>query len=73
MARKNTGLTKDEFVSEAQRLVTDLAFLCRRPVKIKLVGGDHIAFTYNTEDTKHVIEVVDQTASRMYAPKSVPP
>lgn len=58
MARKNTGLTKDEFVSEAQRLVTDLAFYAGRPVKIKLVGGDHIAFTYNTEDTKHVIEVV---------------
>lgn len=58
MARKDTSLTKEEFVSEAERLVTDLAFYAGRPVRLRLMDGDHIAFTYNTEDTKNVIDVV---------------
>lgn len=55
---KTTGLTEAEFVSEAEKLVADLVFFAARPVRIKLASGQHIAYTYNTEDTKHVIEVV---------------
>lgn len=55
---KEYGLTKDEFMSEAQKLTSDLGFYARRPVRIRLAAGDHIAFTYNTQDTQHVIDVV---------------
>ncbi|MBS1993336.1 MAG: hypothetical protein JSS83_22625 [Cyanobacteria bacterium SZAS LIN-3] len=58
MAKKDQGLTKDEFVAEAQSLVADLAFYGRRAIRLKLVGGDHIAYTYNTQDEKHPIDIV---------------
>lgn len=57
-AKKVHGLSHDQFVLEAKRLVADLAFFAKRPVTLKLVGGDHIAYTYNTEDKQHPIPVV---------------
>ncbi len=58
MSKKVQGLSHDQFVLEAKRLVADLAFFAKRPVTLKLVGGDHIAYTYNTEDKQHPIPVV---------------
>jgi len=58
MAKKVSGLTQEEFVAEAQSLVADLAFYGRRAIRLKLVGGDHIAYTYNTADQKHPIDIV---------------
>jgi len=58
MTKKVKGLSHDHFVLEAKRLVADLAFFAKRPVTLKLVGGDHIAYTYNTEDQQHAIPVV---------------
>lgn len=58
MTKKVKGLSHDQFVLEAKRLVADLAFFAKRPVTLKLVGGDHIAYTYNTEDQQHPIPVV---------------
>jgi hypothetical protein len=58
MSKSATGLTKEEFVAEAQALVADLAFFGRRAIRLKLVGGKHIAYTYNTADEKHPIDIV---------------
>jgi hypothetical protein len=58
MSQKDSGLTNEEFVAEAQALVADLAFFGRRAIRLKLVGGKHIAYTYNTQDEKHPIDIV---------------
>lgn len=51
-------LSPEEFETEMKRLVRDLAFYARGPVRIHLVGGDHIAYTFNTEDKLHSINIV---------------
>ena len=53
-------LSPEEIQEETTRLARDLAFQARAPVTIQLVGGDHIAFTYNTDDSKkqHHIPIV---------------
>lgn len=60
MAEKAKGLSIDEIKAETKRLASDLAFKARAPVTIQLVGGQHIAFTYATDESKkqHHIPIV---------------
>ncbi|HEY9787167.1 MAG TPA: hypothetical protein V6D17_17390 [Candidatus Obscuribacterales bacterium] len=60
MAKKDRGLTPDELERETRKLAQDLAFNARSPVNIQLVGGRHIAFTFNADDEKkqHQIPIV---------------
>ena len=61
MARKNKQcLSPEEIQAETEQLARELAFQARAPVTIQLVNGDHIAFTYNTDDSKkqHHIPIV---------------
>lgn len=51
-------LSHEEFETEMKRLIRDLAFYARGPVRIHLIGGDHIAYTFNTEDKLHSINIV---------------
>lgn len=51
-------LSQSEFTAETKRLLADLAFYARGPVRIQLKGGQAIAYTYNTEDKLHTINIV---------------
>ncbi|MBS1996922.1 MAG: hypothetical protein JSS86_11450 [Cyanobacteria bacterium SZAS LIN-2] len=51
-------LTPDEIERATRKLATDLAFCARRPVNIQLVGGRHIAYTYDTDQTKRTVQIV---------------
>ncbi|MBU6451034.1 MAG: hypothetical protein KGS72_04595 [Cyanobacteria bacterium REEB67] len=55
---KDKCLTPAEIQAETKSLASDLAFCARRPVSIQLVGGEHIAYTYDTDQTKRTIPIV---------------
>jgi hypothetical protein len=58
MASKKEGLSQATIEAETRRLASDLAFHVRRPVNIQLVGGNHIAYTYNCDETNRPIPIV---------------
>jgi hypothetical protein len=60
VAQKIRGLSQAELEAETRKLAADLAFCARAPVNIQLVGGAHIAYTYNCDDDKkqHQIPIV---------------
>jgi|GEM_PF-744317 len=51
-------ITLPEIEAETRKLASKLAFCARRPVNIQLVGGQHIAFTYDTDQTKRTVQIV---------------
>ena len=55
---KKEGLSQAKIEAATRQLASDLAFHARRPVNIQLVGGSHIAYTYNCDQTNRPIPIV---------------
>lgn len=59
MAKKVRFKADAGFIQQqSKRLASDLAFYARGPVVIHLVEGEHIAYTFGTEDKDHSVKVV---------------